>query len=73
MCCHRCIKDLANECDASDNGGCWSKEYTVNGKKKTYSACKDNIDQYKVSVIACLFSTGACGLGQPQMLLISDA
>lgn len=45
----RCIKDLANECDASDNGGCWSKEYTVNGKKKTYSACKDNIDQYKVA------------------------
>ena len=51
----RCIKDLANECD-TNNGGCWSKEYTVNGKKKTFSACQDNIDQYKVIIVmnACL-------------------
>ena len=46
----RCIKDLANECD-TNNGGCWSKEYTVNGKKKTFSACQDNIDQYKVGTV----------------------
>ena len=44
----RCLKDLEDECASSDYGGCWHQDYTVNGKTKTYSACKDNLEQYQV-------------------------
>ena len=46
---HRCLSNLVNECATSNHAGCWHKDYTVNGKTKTYSACQDNIKEYKVS------------------------
>lgn len=51
---HRCLSDLADECATNDHGGCWHKDYTVNGKTKTYSACQDNIEDYKVGNTASL-------------------
>ena len=47
----RCLKDLEDECASSDHGGCWHQDYTVNGKTKTYSACKDNLEQYQVHIM----------------------
>lgn len=44
---YECLKDLEDECASSDYGGCWHQDYTVNGKTKTYSACKDNLEQYQ--------------------------
>ena len=49
---HRCLSNLADECATSDHGGCWHKDYTVNGKTQTYSACQDNIKDYKVRLAA---------------------
>ena len=51
LCMFRCLKDLDNECD-TNHGGCWHKDFTVNGKSKTYSACKDNLEQYQVNILA---------------------
>ena len=50
----RCLSNLADECATSNHGGCWHKDYTVNGKTKTYSACQDNIKDYKVRLAALL-------------------
>lgn len=44
----RCIANIKDEC-AHDYGGCWRGDFTVNGQKKTYHACHDNIDIYKAS------------------------
>ena len=51
LCCYRCLKDLEDECASSDHGGCWHQDYTVNGQTKTYSACKDNLEQYQVHIM----------------------
>lgn len=50
----RCLSNLADECATSNHGGCWHKDYTVNGKTKIYSACQDNIKDYKVCLAALL-------------------
>ena len=52
---YRCLSNLADECATSNHGGCWHKDYTVNGKTKTYSACQDNIKEYKVPLAAPCF------------------
>ena len=43
----RCLTDLADEC-AVNNGGCWKGDYTVKGSRQTFSACKDELESYKV-------------------------
>lgn len=48
---HRCLSNLADECATSNHAGCWHKDYKVNGKTKTYSACQDNVKEYKVSCL----------------------
>lgn len=47
-CARRCIANIKDEC-AVDYAGCWRGDFTVNGKSKTFHACKDNIAAYKVS------------------------
>jgi len=43
----RCLPDLADECTVN-NGGCWKGDYTVKGSKQTFSACKDELESYRV-------------------------
>ena len=43
----RCLTDLADEC-AVNNGGCWKGDYTVKGSRQTFSACKDELESYRV-------------------------
>ncbi|KAL3159117.1 hypothetical protein ABBQ32_011113 [Trebouxia sp. C0010 RCD-2024] len=44
---YKCLSNLADECATSNHAGCWHKDYKVNGKTKTYSACQDNVKEYK--------------------------
>lgn len=39
-----------------DYAGCWRGDFTVSGKSKTFHACKDNIESYKVSSSLFCFS-----------------
>ncbi|KAK9804195.1 hypothetical protein WJX72_000406 [[Myrmecia] bisecta] len=43
---YQCIENIKDEC-ADNEGGCWTGEFTVNGKKKLVSACQDNLAEYK--------------------------
>ncbi len=47
ICFFRCVTDIPDEC-ANNFGGCWHDDYKVNGNKKTFSACQDNLEMYKV-------------------------
>ena len=43
---YKCLPAVPDEC-AADHGGCWHREYTVRGKRRTVSACHDRIKEYK--------------------------
>lgn len=43
----RCVPDLPNECDAGNHGGCWHQDYQAHGKLTTFTACKDNIQEFR--------------------------
>jgi hypothetical protein len=62
--CHafRCIANIKDEC-AHDYAGCWRDDFTVNGQKKTFHACKDNIALYKVGATEEVLGFGVIWLG----------
>lgn len=43
---NRCIADLPDEC-SQDNGKCWQADIRVSGAAHHFTACRDNIVDYK--------------------------
>lgn len=42
----RCVTDIPDEC-ANNYGGCWHNKMSVKGKSIDFSACHDNLKEYR--------------------------